>query len=96
MNGLQFEWDSAKAARNLRKHGVSFEEARTVFGDPNVLIKPDTLHSGIEDRAHVIGMSSFARLLFVVAVERYENTIRIISARKPTRREAENYAEAQR
>jgi uncharacterized DUF497 family protein len=76
--------------------GFHFEEAKTVFDDPNVLIKPDIPHSDIEDRAYVIGMSCFARVLFVVAVERYENTIRIISARKPTRREAENYAEAKR
>lgn len=86
----QFEWDSAKAAANIRKHGVSFEEAATVFGDPLALNLPDPSHSQIEDRYLVLGSSQNDRLLVVAYAERGERT-RIISARKATRRERNGY-----
>lgn len=95
MSDLRFDWHPAKAASNLRKHGVSFEEAKSVFADPNVLIKPDLDHSLIEDRAHAIGCSERGRLLFVVVVDMHdEEIIRIISARRPTKRETQAYIEA--
>ncbi len=90
MNGLQFEWDAAKAEANLRKHGVSFEEAATVFADPKLLRVFDLEHSADEDREIVIGFSEKLRLLMVVSTERYE-AIRIISARAANTREAERY-----
>jgi uncharacterized DUF497 family protein len=87
---LVFEWDARKAARNLRKHGVSFGEASTVIGDPLSRTIPDPLHSGREDRWVTLGMSSRGRKLVVVLTERGDR-IRIISARKATRRERRNY-----
>ena len=90
----RFEWDPAKAAANLRKHGVSFEEAVTVFGDPLSLNMPDPLHSADEDRYLVLGMSNEQRLLVVAYGERGERT-RILSARKATRRERHEYEEGQ-
>jgi uncharacterized DUF497 family protein len=82
-----FEWESRKAASNQRKHGVSFEEASTVFADIDYILKAD---SATADRLHVIGMSAFARVLTVVHVERGPR-IRIISARKATHHEKEAY-----
>jgi uncharacterized DUF497 family protein len=90
----QFEWDAAKAAANLKKHGVSFEEAVTVFGDPLALNMPDPLHSGDEERHLVLGLSTAQRLLVVAYGERGEQT-RIISARKATRGERHDYEEGQ-
>jgi uncharacterized protein len=96
LNELRFEWDPAKAAANFRKHGVSFEEASTVFKSPNVLIKPDEAHSLVEDRANAIGFSDKGRLLLIVMTERQaDDIIRIISARKATKREARDYARTQ-
>ena len=88
----QFEWDPAKAAANLRKHGVSFEEAVTVFGDPMSLDMPDPSHSTDEQRWLVLGMSDQQRLLVVACAERGPRT-RLISARTATTREHHQYEE---
>lgn len=90
--GLEFEWDEGKARRNLKKHGVSFEEASSAFGDPLALTIPDPLHSEEEDRFITLGESNRRRLLVVVTTDR-ENKIRIISARLATRRERTDYEE---
>ena len=85
-----FEWDKAKAQSNLDKHGVSFEEAATVFADPLSLTIPDPQHSGEEDRAVITGLSLSQQTLVVVHTER-PNFIRIISARRATKHERNNY-----
>jgi len=90
--GLTFEWDEGKAELNLKQHGVSFEEAGTVFGDPLSCTIPDPLHSQEEDRFVIIGESHERRLIVVVFTDRDE-TIRIITARCATRRERKNYEE---
>jgi uncharacterized protein len=90
----EFEWEPAKADGNLRKHGVSFEEAVTVFADPLSLNMPDPLHSAEEARFLVLGMSLNQRLLVVAYAERGPRT-RIITARKATRRERNDYQETQ-
>lgn len=82
-----FEWDNAKAQSNLAKHGVSFEEASTVFLDLHYLLRPD--ESGT-DRFVALGLSMRARILLVVHVERGAQ-VRIISARMATRAERDNY-----
>ncbi|MBI1726143.1 MAG: BrnT family toxin [Candidatus Rokubacteria bacterium] len=87
---MQFEWDPAKAARNLAKHGVSFDEASTVFGDPLAGTIPEPQHSGEESRFVTIGLSTSQRLITVVHAER-EDRIRIISGRRATRRERRKY-----
>ncbi len=89
---MKFEWDDEKAEANLKKHGVAFDEARTVFRDPMYLIFADPDHSVDEKRFLVIGMSESDRLLFVSYTERQAAT-RIISARKATRRERKRYEE---
>ena len=89
---LQFEWDSRKAASNLAKHGIPFEEAATVFGDPLGRIVGDPRHSSEEERFVLLGSSREERLLAVMFVDRGE-TIRIISARRATRRERRDYEE---
>jgi len=76
---LQFEWEPRKAASNLAKHGISFEEAATVFGDPLGRIVPDPRHSSEEERFVLLGLSREERLLAVMFVDRGE-AIRIISA----------------
>ena len=91
---LNFEWDKRKAASNFRKHGVSFEEATTVFGDTLSLTRPDPLHSDVENRFITIGRSHVHRILVVVHVDRGDN-IRIISARRGTGSEKKQYAETQ-
>jgi len=87
---LIFEWDPQKAKSNLKKHGVSFEEASTAFQDILSLTIDDPLHSIDEERVVLIGMSNKNRLLVVVHAEREDN-IRIISARKATKEERESY-----
>lgn len=89
---LQFEWDARKEAQNRKKHGVSFEEAATAFGDPRSLTVPDPEHSLEEDRFVLLGLSYRRRLLVVVHTERGDN-LRIISARKATKRERRQYGE---
>jgi uncharacterized DUF497 family protein len=88
--GLEFEWHSKKAEANLKKHKVSFEEARTVFGDPRILVVPDLVHSGEEDRILVIGRSESERLLTVSITDRGDR-LRIISARLAERWERREY-----
>ena len=89
---INFDWDAAKAAANFQKHGVSFEEARSVFYDEFAVQFFDEEHSGSEARFLLLGMSTGARLLLVCHCERHEgNTVRIISARKATKREASFY-----
>ena len=87
---LTFEWDPQKAETNIEKHGVSFEEASTAFRDPFSLTIDDPLHSTGEVRMVQIGISHKNRLLVVVHTERGDN-IRIISARKATKKERNNY-----
>ena len=94
---LIFEWDSDKAQSNLRKHGVSFEEAKTVFNDPLLLTYPDDFHSATEDRLISIGYSGRQRLLLVVHTEQdqaNELLIRIISSRHATAAERKTYEAA--
>ena len=87
---MEFEWDSAKAEKNLAKHGVSFPEAATVFGDPLSMTYPDPDHSIREQRFITIGCSQDGRVLLVAHTDRAER-IRIISARKATPRERKHY-----
>src|SRR5882724_11513467 len=83
MERLRFEWDAQKAAANLRKHGVSFEEARTVFFDENALLRPDEGHSDDEARFLLLGLSDRLRTLIVCHCYREEDAvIRLISARR--------------
>jgi uncharacterized DUF497 family protein len=89
---LQFEWEDRKARQNLKKHGVSFEEASTVFSDPLALTIHDPLHSEQEDRFVTLGDSHRRRLLVVVFTDRGAK-IRIISARTATSRERKDYEE---
>jgi hypothetical protein len=90
--GYTFKWNKRKARQNLKKHGVSFEEAATVFGDTLSLTIPDPLHSIEEQRWIIIGQSYRNRTLVVVHTAQ-EYNIRIISARLATRRERRNYEE---
>ncbi|MCL4475106.1 MAG: BrnT family toxin [Nitrospirae bacterium] len=89
---LIFEWDTDKAKRNIETHGVSFDEASTTFKDTLSLTIHDPLHSDKEDRFILIGSSIKNRLLVVVHTER-GNKIRIISARKATKKERKKYEE---
>jgi uncharacterized protein len=94
VNGLalRFEWHDDKAARNRRKHGVTFEEAATVWNDPHPLYQSDWTHSSDEERAKIIGFSDKDRLLAVVFTER-DDAKRIISAWKASPAEEAAYAE---
>lgn len=91
---MQFEWDRRKEASNRRKHEVGFREAATVFGDPLATTFPDFDHSAFEERFLTIGASARGRLL-VVAHNEGGQKIRIISARRVTRRERKFYEEGQ-
>jgi uncharacterized protein len=92
MSILRFEWDDRKAAANLKKHGVSFEEAKSVFVDERAKLINDPDHSEDEDRFVLLGMSSTLRLLLVCHCYRGTgNVIRIISARKASIKEARFY-----
>ena len=89
---LRFEWDPRKAAANLRKHGVSFEDAQTVFADERGRLIDDPDHSADEDRFLLLGLSSSLRVLVVShSYREAESVIRIISARKATREEQRSY-----
>lgn len=90
--GLQFTWDPDKAQANVRDHGVTFEEAETVFGDPLSFTFPDPDHSVGEQRSIDIGWSRQGRLLVVVYTER-QGSIRLISCRPATRQERRRYEE---
>ncbi len=87
---MDFEWDPDKAARNLAKHGVTFAEAGTVFGDPLAVTFADPDHSGVEDRYLTFGHSAAGHLLIVSHTDRDDRT-RIISARRATRKERKLY-----
>jgi uncharacterized protein len=91
---VKFEWDDKKAISNLKKHGISFEEASTVFGDWLAITIEDPLHSESEDRFIIIGKSELLNTLVVVHVERSE-AIRIISARTASKNEQKIYEEQQ-
>ena len=88
---MDIEWDAGKAAANFKKHGVRFEEAATSLLDPMALAQEDDTSEG-EARWVLVGMSANARLLTVIYTLRDENRIRLISARKATRKEAYFYA----
>ncbi|MBD2196288.1 MULTISPECIES: BrnT family toxin [Calothrix] len=89
---MEFEWNPNKAALNVEKHGVSFQEAATVFNDPLSVTFPDPAHSIGENRYIIIGMSRYRELLVVAHTDRDEK-VRIISARKATRQERKFYEE---
>jgi hypothetical protein len=90
---VKFERDKDKAASNLKKPGVSFEEASTVFDDPVAYIFDDEDHSADERRKIIIGHSNQNRLLLTCFIERAENIIRIFSARLATKKERKDYEE---
>lgn len=89
---MRFEWDPRKAQANLRKHGVSFDEAATVFLDPLAVSGPDPDHSLVEERYITFGLSSLGRLLAVCHAYR-PGVMRIVSARRMTRGERQIYEE---
>ena len=91
---MEFEWDPQKAALNLKKHGVSFEDAASVFGDPLAGTIPDREHSTEEPRFITIGVTPAQRPLVVVHTDRADR-MRIISARRATRAETKKYEEGQ-
>jgi uncharacterized DUF497 family protein len=94
MSRLRFDWDPRKASANRAKHGVTFEEALTVFADEAALLISDPDHSEDEKRFILLGMSALLRVLVVVHCDREaENVIRIVSARKATRTERRRYIE---
>ena len=88
---MQFEWHPAKAESNELKHGVSFEEAQTVFDDPNQMYLADEAHSFGEERFFCVGHSDQGRLLSVVCTEKPGDIYRLITAREATSYEREQY-----
>lgn len=93
MSAIRFDWDSTNAASNLRKHGVAFEEARTVFEDDEALLIADPEHPDREDRFVLAKLSAALRVIVAVHCERHDGAvIRIISARKVDRGERDDYA----
>ncbi len=94
MMGIAFEWDESKNTINKSKHGISFEEAKTVFYDENALVIADPDHSEDEDRFIILGISSSAKMLVVCHCYREKDSvIRLISARKATATEEKSYYE---
>jgi uncharacterized protein len=92
MTSLRFEWEPRKASANLKKHGISFEEAKSVFYDENAKLISDPDHSDKEDRFILLGVSYSLRMILVCHCYRSEgNLIRIISARKATAKESKAY-----
>jgi hypothetical protein len=91
---MKFEWDSQKATSNLKKHGVSFQEAASVLGDVLSMTYHDPDHSAREHRFITLGISRFRRVLMVAHTDRGDN-VRIISARKTTRQERRYYEEGE-
>lgn len=92
---LHFEWDKNKNQSNIKKHGISFEEAKSVFYDENARLIPDPEHSSIEERFILLGFSNKLRMLVVVhAYKEPDEIIRIISSRKATKSESKYYNEA--
>ena len=91
---LAFDWDEQKNESNRKKHGIWFEEAQQVFDDPRGLVFFDEDHSKLEDRFILLGISGSARVLVVVFYEKEDDDIiRIISARKATKKEIKRYEE---
>ncbi len=88
---MEFEWDEKKQAQNMRKHGVGFAEASTVFGDPLEITVSDPDHSLAEHRFLSMGLSASGRILVVSYVERAKDRIRIISARTASHGERRDY-----
>jgi uncharacterized DUF497 family protein len=95
MSPITFEWDPVKAAANLKKHGVAFDDAATAFQDPLAKLHGDPDHLQREHREILIGHSTQGRLLLVAFTER-KSKIRIVSARKVSRRERRAYEESQK
>ena len=93
MSDLSFEWDPKKNSGNIAKHGVSFEEAQTVFTDQHARLLADPEHSDDEDRFILLGTSIHSRLLVICHCERSADTIRLISARKADKQERRIYEE---
>jgi len=94
MKTLTFEWDNSKAESNLKKHGISFEEAKTIFDDDNARLILDPDHANQEERFILLDMSYMLKVLTVVHCYRNnEGVIRIISARKSTKNEEKHYKE---
>ncbi len=94
MEDINFSWDNDKAQKNLVKHKISFEEAKTVFGDENARLVFDPDHSEDEERFLLLGLSYKLKILTVVhCYKDNENNIRIISARKSTKKEEKQYKE---
>jgi uncharacterized DUF497 family protein len=92
MSNIQFEWDARKASANVKKHGIYFDEARTVFFDENAKLIDDPDHSLDEDRFVLLGLSSTLKVVLVCHCYReHGNVIRIISARKATSHESKQY-----
>ena len=92
MSAFKFEWDNRKAAANLKKHGIAFEEAPSVFFDERARLINDPDHSEDEDRFILLGLSNSLRMLLVCHCYRRDGgVIRIISARQATAREAKHY-----
>jgi len=92
MKSIRFEWDDTKATINQKKHGISFEDAETVFSDENALLIADPDHSSEEDRFIILGLSEYLQLLVVCHCYREsDEVIRIISARKATKNETKQY-----
>ena len=92
MNNIRFDWDSNKNLANVKKHKISFEEAKTVFFDENARVIPDPEHSESEERFIILGISHKLKLLIVVHTYREnDEVIRIISARKATKSESKYY-----
>lgn len=90
-NDVTYEWDDEKNKTNIAKHGVSFEEALTVFDDENALLIADLVHSTEEERFIALGVSNTLKVLYVCHCYRDESIVRIISARKATKLETELY-----
>ena len=89
---MKFNWNPSKSVQNVKKHGVTFEEAMTVFFDPLAKIASDPDHSDIENRMILIGYSKKQNLLFIVHIYKEDkDTIRIISARKATKKEKNDF-----
>ena len=92
MSNIRFEWDARKSSANKKKHGISFEEARTVFFDENAKLIDDPDHSEEEDRFVLLGVSSSLKVMLVCHCYREEgNVVRIISARKASTLESKQY-----
>lgn len=91
---MHFEWDPRKAASNLSKHSISFDEAVTVLNDPMLITVMDDEHSEDEERYITVGLSNASRLLMVAHTDR-NGLIRIISARRATKKEENFYAQAE-